>query len=194
MWVSAGSVNSSDGRLKWLAGVWREQHPVRTFCILDEMATVFVLEGISAPLGVCRRKCIILSIGLKLKGKAGIYCTCEPKHLDNRSYIKQRQCSKADTSNSNIALSPHVNQNLGSKDRGCQMCRLQKPREANLWFVIRDCINKKLDTQAAVYWSREAMMTTGVPVISAIDLHCVGRGKPETERKKRSPGRFHYKC
>lgn len=25
------------------------------------------------------------------------------------------------------------------------------------------------------------MMTAGVPVISAIDLHCVGRGKPERQ-------------
>lgn len=47
--VSAGGVNNSDGRHKWFACVWRERQPLRTYRILDEMAAVFVLEGISAP-------------------------------------------------------------------------------------------------------------------------------------------------
>ena len=50
--VSAGGANSSDGRHKWFAGVWREQHPGRTYCILHEMAPAFVLEGVSGPSGV----------------------------------------------------------------------------------------------------------------------------------------------
>lgn len=35
-----GSLKSSDGRNKWCSGVWREQHSMRTYCILDETAAV----------------------------------------------------------------------------------------------------------------------------------------------------------
>lgn len=40
------------GDTSGFAGVQRGEQPVRTRCILDEMATVFVLEALSAPLGV----------------------------------------------------------------------------------------------------------------------------------------------
>lgn len=53
VWISAAGVNSSDGR-RWCAGAWRERHPVRTFCVFDELEGVFALVGIT-PSAVLRR-------------------------------------------------------------------------------------------------------------------------------------------
>lgn len=108
-------------------------------CILDEMATVLVLEGISAPLGVlcvCRgeKAYIILSICLKLLGVQGrnLLYFCVPQHFNNHSYISNDSINPVNFYPLDITLRPHVNQAhflgdffliqiKGSKDRACHV-------------------------------------------------------------------------